>query len=107
MEHHSKPVKQVTKANAQYVAGPLEMVMKQKRGGSHEEHTRDRMKQLLEVDNNIPATSNYTSRVATAAANQKAFGLKSQHALSYGQKRVNSATTRRSIHMKQEHLKDG
>ena len=42
-----------------------------------------------------------TSRTGTAAANQKAYGIAG--------KRVNSATTvrSRSIHMKQEHLKDG
>ena len=45
--------------------------MKQKRGGSHEESTRDRMKQLLNEQTNNNAES---SRAGTANANQKAFG---------------------------------
>jgi len=68
----------VTSNSSLFVNG-LGVVSKQRRGGSHEEQTRDRMKQLLqggEQGNGAGSGNNYTSRVATAAANQKAYAMK-------------------------------
>lgn len=82
--------------------------MKQKRGGSHEEQTRDRMVNLLQKPQQTD--TNYHSRCATALANQRAFGQEKRAHVSVnkrGSSNGSDFSNCRSIHQRHEHLNKG